>query len=247
MTQDPVLSLKELSYVYKEESELKIRLDSLTLYAGSSVALIGLSGSGKSTLLECLGLIRPGFAASSYSFAGFNLLSSSLKKRTLVRSALMGIMPQQGALIPFLRIKDDFKITLKLAFYARAKLNIKDTFTHQHAMEQAILLANKLGIGNLLERYPESLSQGQRQRASFVKALIHRPRLLLIDEPTAALDPVHAKELFEIMLDECAKRKLCALAVTHDLALARELKLKICAYDSSLSHDGLNVFKEELS
>ncbi len=246
MSKDPILSLKDLSYVYKEESSLKIRLDALTLYAGESVALTGVSGSGKSTLLECLGVIRPGFVASEYLFSGFDLLKSPLKKRTLLRSAFMGIMPQQGALIPFLRIKDDFKLTLKLAYAARAKLGIKDLFTCHESFAQAVLLANKLGIGNLLERYPESLSQGQRQRASFIKALVHSPKLLLIDEPTAALDPVHAKELFEIMLEECGKRKLCALVVTHDLTLAHELKLKICAYDSVLSHDGVNVFKELL-
>ncbi len=244
MSKDLILSLKDLSYVYKEECSLKIRLDALTLYAGESVALTGVSGSGKSTLLECLGLIRPGFEASEYLFSGFDLLKSPLKKRALLRSALMGIMPQQGALIPFLRIKDDFKLTVNLACRARAELGMKETLSHQESFKQAVLLADKLGIGNLLERYPESLSQGQRQRASFIKALVHSPKLLLIDEPTAALDPVHAKELFEIVLGECGKRKLCALVVTHDLTLAHELKLKICAYDSALSHDWINVFKE---
>lgn len=240
-----MLTVRDLSYIYKsEEGSFEILLPSLNLKAGETVALTGVSGCGKSTLLECLGLIRTGFTASCLNLDGRDLRVGNERECSDIRSALLGFMPQQNALIPFLKLTEDLKLSLDLAIRARIRLSLMG-FDRKAYLDAGLALLSRLGIGELAECLPAKLSIGQQQRAAFVRALIHRPALLLIDEPTSALDPEHGHDLVASMLECVAKSSSCALIITHDLSICRQFNLRCCAYDAAQSTSQRSVFVEK--
>lgn len=235
-----MLEVEELCVSYgKDQERFEIILKSLSLKCREIAVLTGVSGSGKSTLLECLALVREQFQASGFQLADQNVALMDEKQRHLVRSAMIGYMPQQGGLIPFLKLKDDFELSIKLSCRAYKELGIESP---QATLADACALASDLGIGSLLNRLPQELSEGQRQRAAFVKAISRVPRVLLMDEPTSALDPNHAHKLFEEMIAISQRNDLCVLAVTHDLSLASYFNLKEYSYDPSQSTALQSVF-----
>jgi putative ABC transport system ATP-binding protein len=87
-------------------------------------------------------------------------------------------------------------------------------------------LVQRLGLDRLLRRMPRELSIGERQRVSFVRALARRPTILLADEPTAALDPVLAEELFSLMIEVAAEQRIATLVVTHEWDLVERFNLR---------------------
>lgn len=239
-----MLEVADLTFSYGKDKEcFEIKLKALSLACREIAVLTGVSGSGKSTLLECLALVRSEFKASRFQIAEQNVALMTEKEKRLVRSALIGYMPQQGGLIPFLKLRDDFDLSIKLARKAYATLGFKSADV---SLDYACDLASKLGIGSLLNRLPQELSEGQRQRAAFVKAISRGPKVLLMDEPTSALDPNHAHKLFEEMIEVTYQSDLCVLAVTHDLSLADHYHLKQYCYDPSKSTTCQSVFIQHL-
>ncbi len=237
-----MLEVEDLSFAYGKDSErFEIALKALSLNKGEIAVLTGVSGSGKSTLLECLALVRSKFKAAKFQIDDQNVALMDESQRHHVRAALIAFMPQQGGLIPFLTLKDDFELSIKLAQKAYRALDIE---VPDISLDHACDLAQSLGIGNFLKRLPQELSQGQSQRASFVKAISRGPKLLLMDEPTSALDPNHAHKLFDEMIEITKKNSLCVLAVTHDLSLAERFHLKQYCYDQAQSTASQSVFKQ---
>lgn len=242
--------VENLSYSYcAKETSIKIILPSLKLSAGQSVALTGVSGSGKSTLLECLALLRKDFKAQRFFLKERNLHALSSRECDKVRALLIGYMPQKGGLIPFLKLEDDLRLTLNLAkkAYLQVKTNVNDPqyfASFEDRFEESVELCKRLNIDHLLKRLPQELSEGQRQRASFVKAVCKHPSLLLMDEPTSALDPEHAHALFALMIEESARLNICTIAVTHDLKMVTDFKLRHLSYDEHLSSAKESIFTE---
>lgn len=235
-----MLEVEDLCVSYgNDEDSFLIKLKALSLARREIAVLTGVSGSGKSTLLECLALVRSQYKASRFQIADQDLSVMDERGRHLVRSAMIGYMPQQGGLIPFLRLKDDFDLSIKLACRAYKALGIESP---KATLADACALASDLGLGSLLNRLPQELSEGQRQRAAFVKAISRVPKVLLMDEPTSALDPNHAHKLFEEMIAVTQKNDLCVLAVTHDLSLASHFHLKEYSYDPYQSSALQSVF-----
>jgi putative ABC transport system ATP-binding protein len=209
-----MLSLHNLTKTYRSAGEqvAVLRGVHLEIVAGESVALTGESGSGKSTLLHLIagldqadgGEIRLGETlVSGLSDAG----------RAALRRDRLGLVFQQFNLIPSLNIADN------LAFQARIAERY-DTAWHAELVE-------RLGLGDLLKRYPEQLSGGQQQRVAIGRALAVKPVLLLADEPTGNLDEATADEVLSLARDLVARTGCSFLMVTHSTRLAATLDRQV--------------------
>lgn len=214
-----VLSVRELSITRGHDAQsFRISLPELTLGKGDIVAVTGPSGCGKSTLIETLGLILAPTHVGSFALHGKDITSlvrNENKDHELagLRSQFYGFVPQTHGLLPYLTVQQN------LALQAR----ITGKAINTDWLDQA---SRQLGINDLCDRLPKQLSIGQRQRVSFLRALSHQPSLLLADEPTAALDPAHARGLFELMLDQIRDLGTTMIVVTHEWDLVRTLGLQ---------------------
>ena len=345
--------------------DFTVSLPEITIADGECVALCGVSGSGKSTLMEAIALITPPLEVGSFIIDRIAVDELSAKEQQALRVSSIGIMPQTGGLLPYLTIRENFELQIRMALrqattevfdrqvsnettikskpsaidsasasslnkvalndksaisidgfaakarslsfgdnnsaaseaqlkdeerkrvrLAAAQLSISADSYDSHAARQftprnkrklsaeslvhaelspkestanRITITNKenqdmvdelmavlmphvksIGLYSHLDKLPEQLSIGQRQRALFLRAIAHKPRLLLIDEPTSALDPDNATNLFQI-IDEIAKESgISILLITHDLKAAARYTRYV--YDSVRSHSEYSVF-----
>ncbi|HET6346404.1 MAG TPA: ATP-binding cassette domain-containing protein [Myxococcota bacterium] len=168
----------------------------LRVPVGEHAVVVGPSGAGKTLLLELvLGLRSPD--------AGRVLLDGALPASFDRRQRRIGWVPQDVGLFPHLRVRDNIAFGLPRRADVGARVEA---------------LAEALGLGQRLERYPEALSGGERQRVAMGRALAAEPALLLLDEPFAALDRPLRRRIWELLRQEHARRPLTTLHVTHDLA-----------------------------
>ena len=180
----------------------------LELTDGESLALMGESGSGKSTLLHLVaGLDRPDGGRISYNGTQLDALSESQLARW--RREDIGLVFQQYNLISSL------DVAANLAFQAR----LAARFDRQWAD----YLAERLGLGALLRRYPEELSGGQQQRVAIGRALMGRPPLVLADEPTGSLDEPTSQSVLDLLLKLVHETGSSLLMVTHSARLASRM------------------------
>ncbi|MDQ8731845.1 ABC transporter ATP-binding protein [Bradyrhizobium sp. LHD-71] len=202
-----MLTVSRLNKSYRIPSgALSVLRDvNLQVARGESLALTGESGSGKSTLLHLIaGLDDPDAGTILLDDAQISSLSEN--ERARVRRDRLGLVFQQFNLIPSLKVADN------LAFQAR----IADRFDAAWQRE----LADRLGLSDLLDRYPEQLSGGQQQRVAIGRALANRPQLVLADEPTGNLDEATADEVVQLMTDLVKASGCSLLMVTHSMRLA---------------------------
>ncbi|MNQ19281.1 Bacitracin export ATP-binding protein BceA [compost metagenome] len=184
----------------------------LELAGGSSLALMGESGSGKSTLLHLVaGLDQAD--AGIIEVAGKRLDRLAESQLAAWRRGGIGLIFQQFNLISSLRVEDN------LAFQAR--------LAGRHDPQWQAELAQRLGLTQLLERYPEQLSGGQQQRVALGRALAARPALLLADEPTGSLDETSSDEVLELLLQLLATSATSLLMVTHSPRVAARLQRRV--------------------
>ncbi|MGZ0784689.1 ABC transporter ATP-binding protein [Pseudomonas saponiphila] len=192
----------------------------LQLQRGSSLALMGESGSGKSTLLHLIaGLDR--VDAGSIRIGGQHLEQMTEGQRADWRRTEVGLVFQQFNLISSLRVEDN------LSFQARLAGRFDPLW-------QAQLVA-RLGLGELLRRYPEQLSGGQQQRVALGRALAARPGLLLADEPTGSLDEATSDEVLDLLLELLADSPTSLLMVTHSQRVASRLQQTVVLHRGRLA------------
>lgn len=201
-----------------------VRLPQLQVGGGEILAITGESGSGKSTLLEAIGLLlapvelerfRLGKTSSTTQPAqdiARLLANDDQPGLATVRSRDLGFILQSGGLLPFLSVRDNISLPRRLLGMTAHSAHI------DHAVEV-------LRLQGLLDKKPQALSIGERQRVACVRAIAHEPLLLLADEPTAALDPHSARRLFELLLSLVSSMGLSALVVSHDWALLKDFGL----------------------
>jgi len=208
---EPALVLRDLSKSYREGDATRVVLSgfSATFAAGERVALLGKSGSGKSTLLQLIGGIDLPTSGEVVAL-GKSLGQMGEEQRTLFRRAHLGFVFQAFNLIPTLTIEENLALPLELTGVRRSE-----------ARERANALLRELGLGARGASFPDALSGGEQQRVAVGRALVHRPSLLLADEPTGNLDEATGREVIGL-IDALSRGGGCTvLVVTHDRDVAR--------------------------
>jgi putative ABC transport system ATP-binding protein len=182
----------------------------LDVPAGTSVAVVGASGCGKSTLLGLLGgLALP--TTGSVRVGPYVLSELGERERAAFRRANVGYVYQNDNLLPFLTVEENLALQSAMSAGDRAD-----------ASDVGALLA-RLGLDALGRRVPDQLSGGQRQRVAIARAIVHRPRLLLADEPTGALDPRNAAKVIDLLLEVRHAVGATLVVATHDRTAARRM------------------------
>lgn len=169
------------------------------------VAIVGPSGSGKSTLLTIIGALQSP-SGGSVIVNGKDLSSLNEKQRSYLRLNDFGFVLQGSNLVPYLKINEQFKFKIKAA-----KKEVSQTEIDE--------LVAALPIDHILNKYPDQISGGERQRAAIALAMILKPKVLLADEPTASLDSKKAYEVAELLRDLAKQFNTTVIMVTHDTRL----------------------------
>jgi len=210
-----VLDLQNLSKRREQAGSIfELYVPSLDVKPGQLVTLVGDSGCGKSTLLDILALVMQPSQADTFTlcFGGpdspvVDVLgawrASMEAELARLRREHMGYILQTGGLLPFLTVGDN------LCLPARIK-GLQDPADH------VLSLAKRLGIAQCLKRKPRALSIGQRQRAAIVRAMAHKPDLVLADEPTASVDKARAEQIIQDLQAVTREQKTAVVLVTHD-------------------------------
>jgi putative ABC transport system ATP-binding protein len=205
---DPLVSLRGIS---KHFGAGETRIDalrdvSLDVAPGEVVALRGPSGSGKTTLLNVIACILDP-SEGAMSLEGEVVYDQKWLRHDLRRLRLdkIGFIFQFHNLLPFLNAIDNVAIVLQLAGY-----------DHSVARNRAIELLEYLEVGNRKNAFPAKLSGGEAQRVAIARALANRPRIILADEPTAALDSKRAQIVMDLLRKLAVDQDAAVIAVTHD-------------------------------
>ncbi|AFZ32767.1 ABC exporter ATP-binding subunit, DevA family [Gloeocapsa sp. PCC 7428] len=203
---NPVISIKNLNHYFGEGTLRKQVLSNINLeiQAGEIVIMTGPSGSGKTTLLTLMGGLR---SAQEGSLKILNQEMCGASKRQLIEIRRnVGYIFQAHNLMTFLTAKQNVRMSLEL----------HDEMMNQDLDAKAIAMLEAVGLGDRVDYYPEKLSGGQKQRVAIARALISRPKIVLADEPTAALDKKSGRDVVEIMQKLVREQGSTILLVTHD-------------------------------
>jgi len=221
VTSTTVLQAHDVHVSYGDT--VALRGASLELVAGGRVALMGPSGSGKSSLLHCLaGIIRPD--SGTVTLEGTRLDALPERTRSAHRLRRMGIVFQFGDLVPELTVVENVMLPLQL-------LGGKKREARSTAMD---LLA-ALDIDTVADRRTGAVSGGQAQRAAVARALVHRPAVVLADEPTGSLDTVSAELVLDAMVSLSTQLGAGLLVVTHDNLVAAHLDRHVVMRDGTVT------------
>lgn len=205
-TSTPVISSQNLNHYFGEGDLRKQALFDINLdiHAGEIIIMTGPSGSGKTTLLTLMGGLR---SAQEGSLKILNQEIRGADKTALMQIRRnIGYIFQAHNLMTFLTAKQNVRMSLEL--------HDEDGTSDLDVAAAAML--ESVGIGHRLDYYPDSLSGGQKQRVAIARALVSQPKIVLADEPTAALDKKSGREVVELM-QTLAKQKGCTiLLITHD-------------------------------
>ena len=178
---------------------------SLSVASGEFVAIVGESGVGKSTLLNCMAGLDS-WDEGSVTLKGVDLGSLLEDERALLRREHVGFVFQAFHVLPHLDVAQNVALPLML-------LGI-----HDEVRVEAMLTS--VGLAGLGKRLPQQLSGGQLQRVAIARALIHRPALLLADEPTGNLDPTTAAKVMDALIAQTREHGASLVLVTHSEAAA---------------------------
>jgi len=204
-----------------------LREITLEIGRGESVAIVGPSGSGKSTLLNIMGTLdRPNTGQVLLDGRELNQLDDI--QLAAVRNREIGFIFQSHHLLPQCTVLENVLVPT---------LANNDTALHNGAVERAKQLLEKVGLGARHRHRPGQLSGGERQRVAVVRALINRPKVLLADEPTGALDRASAQNLAELLVQLNREEGVTLIVVTHALDLAKRMSRVLELRDGKLQND----------
>ena len=207
----PVLRIRGLRKTRAgKDRTFELVLNALDLAPGEGIAVAGPSGCGKSTLIDLLALalaptwtetfeIVEGGTRIDVAALWHAALSGSLAR---LRARSLGYVFQTGGLLPFMTVRDNIALPLRIA--------------GQDGMGELPSLVEELGIDDLLGEYPHQLSVGQRQRVAIARSLVHRPMLVVADEPTASLDPDNARKVMSMLVGATKRHRSSLIVATHD-------------------------------
>ncbi len=229
----PIVRYHKIAKVFGDQQVLTdIDLD---IFPGEKVALIGPSGSGKTTLGRLLvtlerptsGTIEVNGELLWHKSVNGQLLPADEKHLRRVRGQI-GLVFQQFNLFPHMSI---------LQNVMEAPVHVLG-MSKGEAKEQATAMLNKVGLGHKLESYPRQLSGGQQQRVAIARALVMRPKVMVFDEVTSALDPEMVGEVLAVLKEIAAEGNMTMLLITHEMAFAREVADRVIFMDGKIVEQG---------
>jgi len=210
-----MLRLNKLSKVYKTGDKALSSVD-LEVPQGQVLALIGPSGAGKSTLIRCINrLVEPTSGSVVLGDVELTQLSSGRLRQERRR---MGMIFQEYALVERLTVMENV-LSGRLGYVGFWRSLFRKF--PQKDVDEAFRLLDRVGLVEMADKRADELSGGQRQRVGICRALIQDPALLLVDEPTASLDPKTSRQIMRLITELCAERNLAAIVNIHDVALAQ--------------------------
>lgn len=178
----------------------------LTLKEGEVTALVGTSGSGKSTLLTIAAGLQPA-SNGKVLFDGNNIAKMSAEQVRKIRATQFGFVFQFAHLVPFLTVEEQLALMLE----------VSETKLPKHEQKKEIDAILKLvEMEHRRKSYPSSLSGGEKQRVAIARAIIHKPKVLFADEPTASLDSKRSTDVMKLIRNITKTLNITTLMVTHD-------------------------------
>ena len=223
--------LLELSAIEKRlpNGRVVFRALDFSLARGEFVAIMGESGIGKSTLLNIVAGLD-GVDAGTVRFEGRDIAALDDDTRTVVRRDRMGFVFQAFHVLPHLSIAQNVALPLVLQRASREEIEVR---------AQAMLVA--VGLAGRGDEFPAVLSGGELQRVAIARALIHRPLLLLLDEPTGNLDPETAARILAVIDERRRDHEAATLLVTHSELAAAKADRVLHLRESGLVKDGITA------
>ncbi|MFV2032719.1 MAG: phosphonate ABC transporter ATP-binding protein [Gammaproteobacteria bacterium] len=206
----------------------------LEIPSGQVMALIGPSGAGKSTLIRCVNrLVEPTSGKVYLGDLELTRLGSSDLRRARSR---MGMIFQEYALVERLSVMENV-LSGRLGYVGFWRSFFRKF--PQSDIDEAFHLLERVGLDEMANKRADELSGGQRQRVGICRALIQNPDLLLVDEPTASLDPKTSRQIMRLICELCRERKLAAIINIHDVLLAQMFARRIVGLQlGTIVYDG---------
>ena len=204
-----IIHLKDVNTTYYSAQPLHVLKGiNLDIEEGEFVSIMGASGSGKSTLLNILGILD-NYDSGEYILGNVPIWNLSETRAADYRNRMIGFIFQSFNLINFKTAVENVELPLFYQGVGRKK-------RHEMAMEYL----EKLGLAEWATHYPNELSGGQKQRVAIARALITRPKIILADEPTGALDSKTSVEVMNLLKELHDKEKVTIIVVTHESGVA---------------------------
>lgn len=230
----PILSVSDLTFVRgKEDWRFELSVDRMDVWPGDQRAVIGPSGSGKSTLLDILAMALRPTSVGRFSLnrqgqsvdLGRAWMENDLDRLADLRADQTGYILQQGGLLNYLSVAENITLPLRLLGLPVDRAWIET-------------LTRYLKIDQYLDRRPNQLSVGERQRAGIARAVVHQPRLIFADEPTASIDAANALAVARLLQAVARKLGSALVVATHDMDLVERLSLDPIRLDVAREHGG---------
>ena len=216
-----MLKLENLTKRYNT-GDLALQGIDLSIPSGQVLALIGPSGAGKSTLIRCINrLVEPTNGSAILNEVNLTKLSSRALRKSRRK---MGMIFQEYALVERLTVMENV-LSGRLGYVGFWKSFLR-RFPKKDVNE-AFRLLDRVGLLEMADKRADELSGGQRQRVGICRALIQDPDLLLVDEPTASLDPKTSRQIMRLINELCQERGLTAIINIHDVLLAQMFSQRI--------------------
>jgi putative ABC transport system ATP-binding protein len=206
--QEPAVRIRGLSHSFgaQENSKQVLHGIDLDLFPGEIVIMTGPSGSGKTTLLTLIGALRSVQEGSIHAF-GRDLAGLSPRELVAVRCGI-GFIFQGHNLFDSLTARENVNMAIELTLA-----------DHRERDRRSAEILTRLGLGERMSHKPQALSGGQKQRVAVARALVNRPKIILADEPTAALDKDSGREVVNVLKSLADEERATVLLVTHDTRL----------------------------
>ena len=228
-----MLEIKQLVKKYNT-GDLAINGVDLKVEKGQVMALIGPSGAGKSTLIRCVNRLENPTSGEIW-LNGENIVKMRSGKLRRARRN-MGMIFQEYALVERLTVMENV-LSGRLGYVGFWRSFLRKF--PQSDINAAFGLLEKVGLDTMVNKRADELSGGQRQRVGIARALIQKPVILLVDEPTASLDPKTSRQIMRLITELCEENQLAAIINIHDVALAQMYAERIVGLrEGSIVYDG---------
>lgn len=206
-----MIEVSNIHFNYRNNG-FQLNIPNLSIQLGEKVALIGPSGTGKTTLLNLLaGILVP--SSGAIKIDGLDIAKLPTEDRQDFRAVKMGLVFQEFGLLEYLTVLENICLPYRISPVLELDATV---------LKRANEIAETIGLGDKLHRYPKHLSQGERQRIEVCRALITRAGMILGDEPTGNLDPRNRDHVAELLFDYSARSDAALLVVTHDYELVEK-------------------------